>query len=867
MARTKVPPIATQDSTSHIEKGVGSSESQETSSSSFTSFSSTPTCPNCSNIFAELSDMDFRSHVAACSRPSTAESVGTITTSGSSLSPPPISLENVYASAKYLSNKDGPRPDLHFDYNAAQEPAIAIADADADEEDFDPEDHDRIQPYIDPNSEFDYYDQAEGHEEHDVDINDPDIGLKFKYPKLPPVEHFEKYLKNPSEMPYDELYKRAAIVSTKRRTGLPSNWTGDDLVATAKHYAVELKLKTPEWTAFIDQYHQDDEFRLRLESLRDPQFRAKLQRQAFVREQEKQKLKQKELKESRERKAGRLIDPTKWDDMKQAEVYGFEYSSHPKHVGAQPIPSASRKRGVGEIDMSEGRSGRAQRMATRKMYDQSTPEDESDGLPAKRQRKVRVLDDAIGELSKSPRKQSRSQTPIRRTFPSGKPIGRPPKSLSKLKDVQLASGEDETILEDESIKDEDISRHLLPAEQEQLQQSAELLVNQIAEELPVEPVVKKKHAGGRPRKHPLPVPAPVAVVDVIKPAEQITTAVSETPSAIVPPIKPKAKVIKPKKQPAKSAKSGGRVKKEANVEPSAETEEENAILPTTEHDDDSDSEATEAINSRRDSSSSQSTISSYGDRQINRSSTHEQTLTREPRTATRNRAAASVEKSTSIQESPKKAVRGKRNSRSSETPVANSQLLKARKPRGKQATIEEDEEVDPSHEPIIKKEATPAAHPIISPSSSRTKRKRTVEVNSDAPTAPSASPTKKARKGRPTKSSSAPSEGPLIISASSSKIKINKRAKGPLARILPPREPSTRARRAPKAIRNTDDANEDDEDEDELQMPATEYERYQALADPRSPITLGKRIRKSVIDLRTAMEGGDDEDGDDEFEG
>ncbi|KAM0147798.1 hypothetical protein ACHAQE_010134 [Botrytis cinerea] len=925
MARTKVPPIATQDCTSHIGKGVGSSESQETSSSSFTSFSSTPICPNCSNTFAKLSDMDFRSHVAACSRPSTAESVGTITTSGSSLSPPPTSLENVYATAKYLSSKDGPRPDLHFDYNAAQEPAIAVAGA--DEEDFDADDHDLIQPYINPNSEFDYYDQVEGHEEHDVDINDPDIGLKFKYPKLPPMEHFEKYLKNPSEMPYDELYKRAAIVSTtvlaawqrefdaideeiyayesqekerlqmekeaekavEEADKLNEQLDRDGLAATAKRFAVELKSKAPEWTDFINQYDKNNEFRLRLESLRDPQFRAKLQRQAFVRAQEKQKLRQKELKESNKlkllneplpeikltkeeieaekRKAGRLIDPTKWDDMKQAEVYGFEYSSHPKHVGAQPIPSASRKRGLGEIDMSEGRSGRAQRMATRKMYDQSTPEDESDGLPAKRQRKARVLDDAIGELSKTPRKQSRSQTPIRRTFPSGKPIGRPPKSLSKLKDVQLASGEDEPILENESIKDDDISRHLLPAEQEQLQQSAELLVNQIADELPVEPVVKKKHAGGRPRKHPLPVPAPVAVVDIINSAEQITTAVSETPAAIVPPIKPRAKVIKPKKQPAKSAKSGGRVKKEANVEPSAETEEENAILPTTEHDDDSDSDATEAINSRRNSSSSQSTISSYGNRPTNRSSTLEQTLTCEPRIATRNRAAASVEKSTSIQESPKKVVRGKRNSRSSETPVANSQLPKARKPRGKQATIEEDEEVEPSHEPIIKKEATPAANPIISPSSSRTKRKRTAEVNSDAPTAQSASPTKKARKGRPTKSSSAPSEGPLIISASSSKIKINKRAKGPLARILPPREPSTRARRAPKAIRNNDDADEDEEDEDELQMPATEYERYQALADPRSPITLGKRIRKSVIDLRTAMEGGDDEDGDDEFEG
>ncbi|KAJ8066243.1 hypothetical protein OCU04_005326 [Sclerotinia nivalis] len=904
MARIKVPPIATQDSTSNIEKGVGSSESQETSSSSFTSFSSTPTCPNCSNTFAELSDKDFLNHVAACSRPSTAESIGTVTTSGSSLSPPPTSPGNLIATSKCFSNGDGLKADLHFDYNAAQEPAIAIANA--DKEDSNSKDHNLIQPYIDPKSEFDYYDQIEGHEEIDVDINDPDIGLKFKYPKLPPIPHFEKYLKNPSEMSYDELYKRAEIISTnvlavwqkefdaideeiyayecqerervqiekeaekavEEADRVAEQLERDDLVAIAKEYAVELKSKNPEWTAFMNQFDEDDEFRLRLESLRDPQFRAKLQRQAFAREQENKKLKQKELKESskpkllneplpeikltkeeieaEKRKVGRLIDPTKWDDMKQADVYGFEYSSHPKHLGAQPIPTASRKRGLGEVDMAEGRSGRAQRMATRKMYDQSTPEDESDGLPAKRQRKIRVLDDAIGELSKTPRKQSRSQTPIRRTFPSGKPIGRPPKSLSKLKDVQLASGEDEPpMLEDDAPKDEDISRHLLPSEQEQLQQSAESLVNQIAEELPVEPVVKKKHAGGRPRKHPLPVPPTVAVVDIIPPTEEVTTAPSETPAAIVPPIKPRAKVIKPKKHPA-----------------NAETEEENAILPTTEHDEDSDSEATEAINSRPGSSSSQSTISSYGNRQINRSSTREQTLTRETRIATRKRAAASVEKSVSIQESPKKVVRGKRNSGSSETPVATSQSQKARKPSKKQATIEEDEEAEPSHEPVIKKEATPAAYPIISPPSSRTKRKRISEAIAEAP---SASPTKKARKGRPSKSISTPSEGLHFISTSSPKIKINKKAKGPLARILPPREPSTRARRAPKAIRNADNADED-EDGDELNMPATEYERYQALADPRSPITLGKRVRKSVIDLRKAMEGGDDDDGDDEFD-
>lgn len=148
--------------------------------------------------------------MAACSRPSTAESVGTITTSGSSLSPPPTSPGNLIPASKYLSNGDGPKADLHFDYNAVQEPAIV----NAEEEDLNTKDHDLIQPYINPKSEFDYYDQVEGHEELGVDINDPDIGLKFKYPKLSPISHFERYLKNPGEMPYEEVYRKTEIIAT-----------------------------------------------------------------------------------------------------------------------------------------------------------------------------------------------------------------------------------------------------------------------------------------------------------------------------------------------------------------------------------------------------------------------------------------------------------------------------------------------------------------------------------------------------------------------------------------------------------------------------------------------------------------------------
>lgn len=171
----------------------------------------------------------------ACSRPSTADSVGSITT-GSSLSPPPTSPGNLTSASKYLSNAGGPKADLHFDYNAVQEPALA----NADEQNSNISDHDLIRPYIDTKSEFDYYDQVEGHEELGVDVNDPDIGLKFRYPKLQAISIFEKYLKNPSEMSYDELYEKTKMISevSHRRCfivyHLPFNATNYGLLHASK---------------------------------------------------------------------------------------------------------------------------------------------------------------------------------------------------------------------------------------------------------------------------------------------------------------------------------------------------------------------------------------------------------------------------------------------------------------------------------------------------------------------------------------------------------------------------------------------------------------------------------------------------------
>ncbi|RAL68198.1 hypothetical protein DID88_008904 [Monilinia fructigena] len=166
MARIKVPPIAIQDSTTIIEKELVLPSLTKRHLVLLHHFPQRPPVPIVVILLLRYQRP----------RPSTAESVGTITTSGSSLSPPPTSPRNLISTSKYLSNGDGPKADLRFDYNAVQEPAIA----NAGKEDLNTADHDLIQPYIDPKSEFDYYDQIEGHEELGVDINDPDIGLKFK---------------------------------------------------------------------------------------------------------------------------------------------------------------------------------------------------------------------------------------------------------------------------------------------------------------------------------------------------------------------------------------------------------------------------------------------------------------------------------------------------------------------------------------------------------------------------------------------------------------------------------------------------------------------------------------------------------------
>jgi hypothetical protein len=60
-----------------------------------------------------------------------------------------------------------------------------------------------------------------------------------------------------------------------------------------------------------------------------------------------------------------------------------------------------------------------------------------------------------------------------------------------------------------------------------------------------------------------------------------------------------------------------------------------------------------------------------------------------------------------------------------------------------------------------------------------------------------------------------------------------------------------------------EEAPPDDEDETQIKRQfASEYDHYQALASPKGPILLGKRVRKPVMNLKEAMaiEAGDIDD-------
>jgi hypothetical protein len=524
---------------------------------------------------------------------------------------------------------------------------------------------------------------------------------KYLFPKLTPVEVFENYLQDVEEMSYETLYNRATRVAgvllelqtefvevdkklyrhemigkaETKRAAEDAKEEADRRVeledmardAVEEKYSEKLALEGEEWEKFLEKFNRssDKETLKHLNNLHNPQFMEaaiKRRRKAAAKyhkldnEPPPETKPTKEEIEQEKRKQGWLIDPVKFDDQKRADVYGLEYSSHFRHHGHQPIDriirqaqQARRKVNGDAHSTSEDTAGsapigrlRMQRNKSKRAYEaerSATSEEDEEELPAKRLRKPRRFEDGVEALGK-PRgsTQSRGGTPmIRRRFPSGAPVGRPPRWYieSKLQAVQMAPKSPELTNGDLP----QTSQEAAPSDEGQLQGVAEPLANQTVtvsdNATATAPTTKRKHPGGRPKKVVAEAPATNA------PSEDVSVEASQS--------KPKNKGGRPRKHPVQepapaeaSTQSGPQpreTKSKAHLQSSTikvesgfdddlvQLTEAEDIIQSTEQDDGSRYNSAET--SRPTSSSSTESVSTVANRRSARPSTRNKTLARE----------------------------------------------------------------------------------------------------------------------------------------------------------------------------------------------------------------------------------------------
>lgn len=502
----------------------------------------------------------------------------------------------------------------------------------------------------------------------------------FKFKKFTPISAFEDFLKDPEKMQYDELYHRTAAVADvlqayqneydevnqdlfayeKRKSTLKEyadeekkaadeknkldnkevNLAEDRLLmAMFKKYEPKLKLRNTKWLAFLVEFEQnggEPKTIERLKRLHEPVFVSALAKRlrAFQKENENKKkkvilvggdlppLKKSDL-EPHLKKRKIVKDRVLFDDMKQSDVYQQTYN--PRMYGNQKLKDVNSEDFKKEDEVNE--NGRPKRTAAKRAFYDShdsdtAPDVEADNLPAKRARTKRILDDGIASPGRPQTLfESRDGTPAR-VFPSGKRIGRPPGSKtknpggkaaqSKLNTVQVAepSESEEETNQAQNNQVESRAQELEPAQEQQLQAAASSLIAQTEEAIAAPaPPVKKKHAGGRPKKNAV-IEEPVAGPS--------SAPVEEVPIAQ----KPKNKGGRPRKHPAPAGGAkgrGGRAKKQPAVQQAVQVGEEEEIIQSTEHDNESMFPST--ASSRPTTSSSSGTDATFGGRQTRRATT------------------------------------------------------------------------------------------------------------------------------------------------------------------------------------------------------------------------------------------------------
>ncbi|KAG9232928.1 hypothetical protein BJ875DRAFT_497046 [Amylocarpus encephaloides] len=842
---------------------MGPALTMETASESPSSFTTSSTCPNCSISFPEMTPTHFQDHVASCTRPSTADDDSEKgNNSDRSLTPPPDSPSILILKiGKKLAAEIPIDNSLQLPSGAANETLAKDVSATIESDD---EVNNKVIHAYDP-TDVDYYDKVDDREgsvatrqnseeahpkasstgNPDGSSEEKSVEAKVRFPfrKFTSIDTFEDFMANLEDASYENLYHRAeqvanvlvdyqkewdniekeiyiheSYVKAQARKMAEAAKIAEEEKAKvedvkylelAQIHKVQLKLSRNEWEQFLENdFDSKDPKQMdvveRLRNLRQPHTLSAIHKRQKAREPEPRvSLVDRPLLQDRvtkeeialdKRKRGRLIEHITFEDMKQADAYGFNYSAQAHHVGNQPQPTYNGKlKARGDAD--EGRS-RSQRNKAQKSYDTEkslTPETENDELPAKRMRKPRITLD-IG-LETQPRGRvtpySRGGTPslpAPRTFPSGKRVGRPPRE-SKLKDFQVPPLSASPALENGGGP-----RKLAPREEEQLHDAAESLINRTRRpghpangeldylESPSaeqsRPTSSSSAEGSRKRKR---VPPPI---------EADTMRAKQIPSAILPPHSIPS--------PATDTTTKGRKRKQK------EAEVDESTLTAAE---------VEALRKKRIKSAK---------------------LSESLRKRWANGEMAGAMETRKATNANKKAAKAGSSAGGSfaTTPAIVPPITPNQAPPMK--SIQPQPQLSPQPVSII---PTPVETPVA-------KRQRSaLKLNTQSSQASQTSQTSQ-------------------LSAEKLSSKGKKRAIPPPVTV---RQLSTRARRPTRAVMGLDGADEEDEEEnDELEQQfKSEYDHYQALTSPRSPVVLGKRVRKPKFDLAQVMDDSMDVDEDD----
>jgi hypothetical protein len=897
MARAKSNVITAHQLPESLKTGltVNSNHSMETTSESSSSLSSASTCPHCSSILTEMSPkvssfaspfqqcfflasftdlmQDFNDHVASCTRQSTATDDDD--TSDSSLTPPPDSPAIIILKyGKGRLTKSDSVPSVLSKVNEVNDSVAKDSEVSATiESDDEPE----VKPILAyDTTTFDYYDKIDDREDSVItrpNSEEPEIpknsaiskidgsnedkleAKRFPFPKFTSIEDFEDYVANVDESSYEDLYDRTSYIASvlvdyqkewdeiekeiyihesyvkaqAKKVAEAAKYAEEEkakvedqkYLEVAEAYKTQLKLSRSDWEQFLEQYDtnnaKENDLVERLRSLRLPNFISAIHKRQKGREPELIKLVDRPLMAERitkeelamdKRKRGRLIDQITFEDMKHADVYGFNYSSQLHHVGNQPQPTYSGKlKGRGDAS-EEGRS-RSQRNKQQKSYDaerSNTPETENDELPAKRARKPRMNLDMTLEPQGRTRTGpgSRSATPAIRTFPSGKRVGRPP-AKSKLADVHLPPLSASPTYENVSSK-----RELEFDDRENLQQAAASLFNQThGDDTPstnghdstgpttAEPTRPSSSSSMRsPKKRK----KEAQYTDVFRVAAIPIAPENMQNTPILPPQPSVAFADTP------PSSSGGVKRKRKPKEP----EIDESLL---------DPEAAEALRKKRAKSAK---------------------LSESLRKRWEAGAMAGAMESRKVTNAAKKAAK-------INATTGGSGVASATPP------------IVPGIAPNIPLPMDPAQHPPIIPATAvdaPPAKRKYVYKNPKKPLAQTLQPV----------ATPPPDPAPPSAEKVKSATKGKKRAPPPLTTRLA----SSRARKPARRALGMDGADDEEEEEEiEQQLKSelkseykSEYDHFQALTSPGSPVVLGKRNRRSKINLAAAMH--DDDLGDDD---